>query len=173
MHSCLYTSPIGPVCITAHAGRLVRVSFSEDGAEVDALSERASLEAEAMPCDADLDVLEEARTQLDEYFEGIRRRFDVPIALTGPNRQLEVWSLLLRLPFGMTVTAEQLAKHLGGVDRLEDVRRATSENPLAILVPTHRVLGGVGSVGINICEVRAQLNLLDHERVGAELYAQV
>mgnify|MGYP000433421566 CR=1 FL=1 len=87
----------------------------------------------------------EARLQLEEYFAGRRRVFDLPLDLRGTPFQLRVWNELLRIPYGETRSYSWLARRAGSVPRAAG--QANGRNPVAILVPCHRVVNVDGSLG--------------------------
>jgi len=87
---------------------------------------------------------EELRRQLDEYFRGWRREFQIPLDLRGPEFRMEVWEELQMIPYGMTTTYGRLAERLGGGARA--VGGACASNPVSIVVPCHRVVGADGSL---------------------------
>jgi methylated-DNA-[protein]-cysteine S-methyltransferase len=81
------------------------------------------------------------RRQLDEYFAGDRRQFDVPMKLNGTPFQQHVWEELVRIPYGTTITYGQLALRVGNPAASRAVGAANGRNPVAIIVPCHRVIG--------------------------------
>ncbi|MBA3233858.1 MAG: methylated-DNA--[protein]-cysteine S-methyltransferase [Propionibacteriales bacterium] len=92
-------------------------------------------------------VLVEARRQLEEYFAGKRRIFDLPLAGVGTAFQARVWAELVKVPFGETVSYGDIARRLGmppGASRA--VGLANGANPIAIAVPCHRVIGANGKL---------------------------
>ena len=94
-------------------------------------------------------VLKEAATQLDEYFTGERRTFDVPMELDGTDFQREVWSELTRIPYGETISYGELARRVGRPSAPRAVGQANGRNPVPIIVPCHRVVAsnGIGGYG--------------------------
>ncbi len=84
------------------------------------------------------------RDQLDEYFAGERTRFDFPLRLSGGPFELRVWELLRAIPYGTTATYGELAARLGSPERARAVGAANGRNPVAIVVPCHRVIGAGG-----------------------------
>ncbi len=82
--------------------------------------------------------------QLGEYFAGLRRDFDLPLDLAGTTFQMEVWRRVARIPFGQLQTFRQLATALKRPDSARAVGQAVAQNPLPILVPSHRVVGVAG-----------------------------
>ncbi|MEL4106805.1 methylated-DNA--[protein]-cysteine S-methyltransferase [Oscillospiraceae bacterium WX1] len=87
-----------------------------------------------------------AADQLFDYFEGHRRQFDVPLELTGTPFQRAVWASLLQIPFGRTRTYGALAHAVGSPAACRAVGNACHVNPIAIIVPCHRVLGAGGTL---------------------------
>ena len=157
-----YDSPIGSLTLVAKSGRLVKIGFEQT-------SSRIALDADAPP--DDVRVLDTACQQLDGYFNGLRKRFDVPIALMGSPFQLKVWSVLLRIPFGKTLSYRDLAMLIGQKDASRAVGSANAANPLPIIVPCHRVIGSDGSLTGFAGGVQAKKTLLDLEYAGAPLFA--
>lgn len=84
--------------------------------------------------------------QLEAYFGGSLREFDVSIAATGTPFQRRVWNILRTIPFGATTTYGELARRLGDPSATRAVGRANGANPVAIIVPRHRVIGADGSL---------------------------
>jgi methylated-DNA-[protein]-cysteine S-methyltransferase len=84
--------------------------------------------------------------QLDEYFAGRRRAFDVPLTLTGTPFQRLVWSALRRVGYGQTTTYGELAEEVGRPGAARAVGLANGRNPISVIVPCHRVLGADGSL---------------------------
>jgi methylated-DNA-[protein]-cysteine S-methyltransferase len=91
-------------------------------------------------------LLREARRQLDEYFAGRRRAFDLPLAPQGTGFQREVWYSLATIPYGETVSYAQLAARVGRPKAMRAVGAANGRNPLPIVLPCHRVIGADGSL---------------------------
>src|SRR5262249_11868797 len=86
------------------------------------------------------------REQLAEYFAGERPIFDVPCRLSGTPFQQRVWHQLAQIPFGTTITYAQLAERIGQPNAARAVGHANGRNPVAILVPCHRVIGTDGQL---------------------------
>jgi methylated-DNA-[protein]-cysteine S-methyltransferase len=91
-------------------------------------------------------VLKETATQLEEYFAGERTDFDVPMELDGTDFQRAVWSELARIPYGETISYGELARWVGNPKASRAVGLANGRNPVAIIVPCHRVIGADGSL---------------------------
>jgi len=84
--------------------------------------------------------------QLQEYFERKRRGFDLPLAPKGTDFQKQVWDLLVKIPYGETRSYGQIAREVGRPDAPRAVGRANGTNPIAIIVPCHRVIGSNGTL---------------------------
>ncbi|KQQ05085.1 MULTISPECIES: methylated-DNA--[protein]-cysteine S-methyltransferase [unclassified Rathayibacter] len=88
----------------------------------------------------------DAAQQLDEYFAGDRRSFDLPLALQGDAFSQSVWATLLAVPYGGTTTYGAIARDLGNPHLAQRVGQAVGHNPVSIIVPCHRVLGADGAL---------------------------
>jgi len=86
-------------------------------------------------------VLEECRDQLDRYFKGELMTFKIPLNPEGTKFQQNVWTELLKIPFGETITYMELAVRLGDAKAIRAVGTANGRNPIAIIIPCHRVIG--------------------------------
>lgn len=84
--------------------------------------------------------------QLAEYFAGERREFDVPLVLDGPPFQRQAWQALREIPYGETVSYGEQARRIGQPDAARAVGAANGQNPIAVIVPCHRVIGADGSL---------------------------
>jgi len=95
---------------------------------------------------ADIAPFRTAIAQLDEYFAGKRRRFDLPLAPRGTEFQRRVWRALTEIPYGETVSYGELARRIAKPSASRAVGLANGANPLPIIVPCHRVIGADGSL---------------------------
>jgi methylated-DNA-[protein]-cysteine S-methyltransferase len=120
---------IGPLRLSAEDGRLSRVEFAPS----------------AGPRSAE-PVLLDAEAQLSAYFAGELRRFDLPLAPRGTAFQLSVWDALLEIPYGATTSYSELAATIGRPSACRAVGAANGRNPLAVIVPCHRVIGAAGAL---------------------------
>ena len=87
------------------------------------------------------EIIEKTRVELDEYFLGNRKVFDVPLQMVGTDFQKGVWEALLRVPFGTTSTYLQLAKNIKNEKAVRAVAAANGANSMAIIIPCHRIIG--------------------------------
>ena len=85
--------------------------------------------------------MEEAARQLQEYLEGKRKEFDLPLHPQGTEFQRQVWQALRQIPYGTTITYGQLAQMVGRPSAARAVGRANGRNPISIFIPCHRVVG--------------------------------
>ena len=130
----VFDSPLGPLHLvgTDDALTAVHLPGSDDAAPAMPLRETRAL----------------ARTaaQLREYFAGTRQTFDVPLAPLGTTFQQSVWRVLLTIPFGATWSYGDVAKAIGQPTASRAVGAANGRNPIAIIVPCHRVIGSSGAL---------------------------
>ncbi|QHC67358.1 methylated-DNA--[protein]-cysteine S-methyltransferase [Rathayibacter oskolensis] len=105
--------------------------------------------------------------QLDEYFAGSRRAFDVPLALHGDDFSQSVWTTLRAIPFGETTTYGAIARALGNPHLAQRVGQAVGHNPISIIVPCHRVLGADGALTGFAGGLARKRHLLDLEEPDA------
>jgi methylated-DNA-[protein]-cysteine S-methyltransferase len=149
-------SPLGSVLLAASAQGLVWIGFTGGpGARRPA---RAWRHAPGR--------LAAARRQLDAYFAGRRRRFDLPLALAGTPFQLRVWRALLKIPYATTITYTELARRAGRPAAIRAAGAANGRNPLSIVVPCHRVIGRDGALTGYGGGLAVKAALLDLERTG-------
>jgi methylated-DNA-[protein]-cysteine S-methyltransferase len=116
-------------------GRLVRFRLHGTGA--------ARVDPEAV---RDPKALSEVRRQVDEYVQGQRKQFDLQLAAEGPDFEKRVWAALLHIPFGTTTSYGAVAKAIGEPQAARAVGAANGANPIALIVPCHRVIGADGSL---------------------------
>ena len=95
---------------------------------------------------SDNPVLRASATQLEEYFAGTRRTFDLPLDLRGTPFQLRAWSALAEIPYGTTVSYGEQARRLGVPTAVRAIGAANGSNPLPIVLPCHRVIGANGAL---------------------------
>jgi methylated-DNA-[protein]-cysteine S-methyltransferase len=134
-------SPLGTLTIFANDFALTGLAFTEERYPLD----RTGLVAQhhqSQPSPLLLDAIR----QVHEYFQGFRRSFDLPLAPRGTDFQRSVWTTLLGIPFGETWSYLQLAQAIGNPKATRAVGLANGKNPLAILIPCHRVVGSDGSL---------------------------
>ena len=94
----------------------------------------------------DSNIIQKTRIELDEYIQGNRREFDVPIQMVGSDFQKSVWTTLLKVPYGTTSTYLQLAKVINNKKAVRAVAGANGANAIAIIIPCHRIIGSNGEL---------------------------
>ena len=133
------SSPCGPLLIGVSNAALVILEFDRGLPKTVAGQQVAWEESERRTRDV--------RRQLDEYFEGKRRDFDLPLDLRGTEFRKRCWNELLRIPYGETRSYGQIARAVGNPTGFRAVGQANHFNPIAIIVPCHRVLQSDMSLG--------------------------
>jgi methylated-DNA-[protein]-cysteine S-methyltransferase len=93
-----------------------------------------------------LELFKSVKKQLTEYFEGKRTEFDLVFKFDGTEFQQEVWNQLSKIPFGETISYQELAQRIGRPKAVRAVGQANGRNPISIMVPCHRVVGMNGSL---------------------------
>lgn len=132
-------TPLGRLQLTSRDGYLAAVVIPAAGAAAPLLLPAGS---------AGCPVLAQAAQQLEEYFAGCRREFDLPVALPpGPPFTRRVYDLLRRVPFAATLTYGELAVQAGSPGAARAVGQVMAANPLPIVVPCHRVIAANGGLG--------------------------
>ena len=116
-------------------------------------------------CVRNAEKLSEAKKQILEYLDGKRKNFDLPLCLEGTNFQLRVWSELRKIPYGQTVSYGEIAKRIGVAGASRAVGTACGRNPLAIVIPCHRVIASGGEIGGFASGLDVKRKLLQVEKV--------
>ena len=109
-------------------------------------------------------LLKEAVNQLRQYFAGERQTFTLPLAAAGTLFQQQVWQQLCQIPFGHTQSYGELARQLGNKNAMRAVGAANGRNPIAIIVPCHRVIGADGKLTGYAGGLDRKIWLLHHEQ---------
>jgi methylated-DNA-[protein]-cysteine S-methyltransferase len=127
-----YDSPVGPLVLSGDADALTGLGFKRGGAPAGWVRDEERFAAE--------------RAQLDEYLAGERESFDLPMRLEGAQFDRRVWRELEAIPYGTTATYGEIAERIGKPGRARAVGAANGRNPIAIVVPCHRVIGAAGKL---------------------------
>lgn len=133
-------SPLGRLELVSDDEALVRLDI---GGTTDA--PHVHLQHHGLPGSPDK-IIEQAAHELSEYFAGTRTEFEVPIALVGTEFQQAIWLALLEVPYGETATYGELAARAGNPKGARAVGGAVGHNPIAIIVPCHRILASDGTL---------------------------
>ena len=129
-------SPIGPLLLAGDEYGIRYLLFGNG-------RRRTTPAAAWMP---DRDTLEEPARQLSAYFAGTLRNFELALAPEGTPFQRAVWNELQRIPYGETISYAELAKRIGNPKAVRAVGLANGSNPIAIVIPCHRVIGATGAL---------------------------
>lgn len=156
----VFKSPLGTILLLANRGRLVYCNWNEPECDVkfnkikNAINDAGSKEDEK--------VIKDAMLQLSEYFSGHRKNFFLPLEMRGTDFQKKVWRMIATIGYGETKTYGELAEKCGNIRALRGVALACGANPLAIMVPCHRVVSK-GNIGGYTGGVSKKLGLLSLE----------
>ncbi|MDL2273161.1 methylated-DNA--[protein]-cysteine S-methyltransferase [Oscillospiraceae bacterium OttesenSCG-928-G22] len=149
-HCGVHHSAFGDLLIAIKDGYIVRLEFREpDSAPFLNWCRRYLKELPKPMESASSEVCElfnNTVAQLEEYFSGARRMFDLPILLHGTEFQRTVWEELKKIPYGETCTYRDIANRIGNPKGVRPVGGANHHNPVSIIVPCHRVIGADGSL---------------------------
>jgi methylated-DNA-[protein]-cysteine S-methyltransferase len=126
----IISSPFGNILLESREGCLSRLQFTDEQTDGEIFDQ----------------VLLSAKEQLEEYFAGKRKNFDMPIGLGGTDFQRKVWMEVAKIPFGQTTTYMKLSQKLGNPAAIRAVGAAIGANPILVILPCHRILGSDGSL---------------------------
>src|ERR1019366_4204294 len=150
-----FTTPFGPAWASADQnGALTAFTFAPEAP-------------------ADNPIEPDIARQIEEFFAGRSTAFDVPLAPEGTAFQQRVWAELRRIPFGETISYAELARRIGRPGAARAVGRANATNPIAVIVPCHRVIGAAGSLTGYDGGLDLKQKLLAWERSRCSLFALV
>ena len=147
MQTSYFKTPLG----------IAKIIGDENGISVISIADEGTV-SETIP-----EVLQEAVSQLNDYFEGKRTDFNFKLNPSGTEFQQKVWKALVEIPFGKTCSYMDLSKKLGDVKAIRAVASANGKNPLWIVVPCHRVIGTDGSLTGYAGGLWRKKWLLEHE----------
>jgi len=125
-----YNSPVGDLLIESEEGKITTVNFLKDSKREES---RTS-------------VIDQCINELEEYFYKGRKFFTVELNPAGTEFQKKVWNELLNIPYGETISYETVAIRIGNVKSIRAVGLANGQNPIAIIIPCHRVIGKGGKL---------------------------
>jgi len=154
----LTRGPLVGIALTSDGESLLAVKFLTKSAE------REQLRRQLAPDRATHELHQRAHAQLDGYFAGEMRSFDLPLQLEGTEFQRKVWQQIADIPYGQVCTYGQVAARLGGSGLSRAVGQAANKNPIPLIVPCHRVVGAGGKLTGFASGVELKSYLLNHER---------
>ncbi|WP_458398596.1 methylated-DNA--[protein]-cysteine S-methyltransferase [Anaerotignum sp.] len=126
-----YKTPVGKLCIGEENSVITRVTWSK-------IPQEYILE--------ETELMLQCKKQLEEYFAGKRKTFDLPLAPKGTEFQQKVWKALTEIPYGETRTYGEIAAAIGNPKAARAVGMANNKNPIGIIIPCHRVVGANGKL---------------------------
>ncbi|MCL2592719.1 MAG: methylated-DNA--[protein]-cysteine S-methyltransferase [Defluviitaleaceae bacterium] len=144
----IYKSPIGEILLKEQSGYLTGLFFERE----------TTLEVFETP------ILTKTMKQLDEYFEGKRKNFDLELNNIGTDFRKKTWDALMKIPYGETINYKELAIMIGNEKAARAVGGANHHNNISIIVPCHRVIGASGKLVGYGGEVWRKEWLLEHEK---------
>lgn len=148
METCIIKSPLG---------------FTKIVGDGDGISSVTVLNSEEKITDIIPVELEDCVIQLNEYFEGTRKQFNLILNPQGTDFQQKIWKLLEEIPYNKTISYLQLSKQLGDVKAIRAVANANGKNPIWIIIPCHRVIGSNGSLTGYAGGIHRKKWLIEHE----------
>ncbi len=147
MFETYYKSPIGNLRIISNECDIIKIEFTDD-----------FFKLKIIPVQ-----IQKCINQLDEYFKGERKEFSVGINPEGTEFQGKVWNLLIKIPYGKTISYLELSKQFGNEKAIRAIASANGKNPIPIIIPCHRVIGNDGSLTGYAGGLLKKQWLLEHE----------
>ena len=148
-HELLMDTPVGQITIVSDGENLTELCFGNHRQNFDSCP-----------------VLVETARQLTEYFAGVRREFSLPLKPEGTAFQRSVWTALQSIPYGSTASYGEIAAKIGNPRACRAVGGANNRNPIAIIVPCHRVMGARGDLTGYAGGLERKIRLLELEKAG-------
>ncbi len=137
-----YDSPVGRLVIGTRDGCVVMCDYENRTGTIAKSFHRTNPDAG----DKDEQLIFRVKAQLDKYFSGALREFDLPVMLSGSECERRVYEALMKIPYGVTVSYSEVAAKAGNPLAVRSVASAIGRNPLAIIIPCHRVIGRDGKL---------------------------
>ncbi len=141
----LHKTEIGGVVLGSFRGKLCLLDFVKEKTR-GTVEDRIRQVLNAKLVEQDDEILRETRRQFNEYLEGQREEFDIPMLMVGTNFQKDVWNAVMKVPYGATSTYSQIARDIGKERAVRAVGNAIGANPIVIIVPCHRIIGRGGEL---------------------------
>lgn len=168
IHTSYYKTKIGELIIGSFDDKLCLLDFRYRRMRA-TVDNRIKKHLDGEFIEQDDETIRETKKQIDEYLQGERKVFNIPLLLLGTDFQKQVWEELLRVAYGETASYSDLAKRIGNPSAVRAVASANGANAIALIVPCHRIIesnGGLGGFGGGIAVKKRLLNL---ERKNSEL----
>lgn len=157
-----YESPCGKLVVGSFGDRICMCDWTL-GQKHEANRRRIARLLRADFAEGLTPVIERATAQLDEYFAGVRRDFDVPLLFAGTEFQKKVWETLLTIPYGQTISYGEMARLIGMPTAVRAVAAAVGANAISVIAPCHRIIGRSGSLTGYAGGIEAKRFLLELE----------
>ena len=152
----IYDFEIGELAICEENGKIVLVNVVKTKEDIEEMAKN-SIQKETS-------LIKNTKQQLDEYFAGKRKKFDIPIKFNGTDFQVKVWEELLKIPYGETCSYLDIAKRIGNPKASRAVGMANNKNKIIIIVPCHRVIGSNKKLVGYACGLDVKEKLLELEK---------
>lgn len=163
-----YYSPCGDLILGSYEDKLCLCDWATEKPR-DVVDKRLQKMLQARYEENTSDIIQKTARQLDEYFNGKRTTFDIPLLFVGTEFQKSVWAKLLEIPYGKTLSYGELAKQLSMPKAVRAVANANGANAISILAPCHRIIGSNHSLTGYAGGLAAKKRLLDLEINGKSL----
>ena len=131
-------SKIGPLYLVATKNGLMGVFWSQHPLPI---------QKTLLGTEPQLKILSKTVMEIEEYLEGVRKKFDLKLDLNGTPFQMKVWQQLVKIPYGKTVSYQEIAKMIKSPKAIRAVGTANGKNPLCLIIPCHRVIASNGTLG--------------------------
>ena len=163
LYTQVFPSPAGDLLLGECEGALCLCDWLIDPSRREAMARRMQKGLHAIFQSGETPLLQEARTQLNQYFEGERQTFTLPLRLVGTSFQQEVWEALRKISYGKCCSYAAVAQQIGRPKAVRAVANAIGANPLSLFIPCHRVIGKSGDLTGYAGGLAAKRWLLAHE----------
>jgi methylated-DNA-[protein]-cysteine S-methyltransferase len=147
MFEAYYKSPVGNLRIISNDTDIIKIEFGDDFYKMKMIPVQ----------------IQNCITQLDEYFKGERKEFNIRMNPAGTEFQGKVWNQLIKIPFGKTISYLDQAKQFGDEKAIRAIASANGKNPIPIIIPCHRVIGNNGKLTGYAGGLFKKQWLLEHE----------
>ena len=158
-----YKSPVGEILLGSYEGKLCIADwkYRRMRTTIDSRIQKGLKAEYVEECSA---VIEETIKQMQEYFAGERKVFDIPLLMVGTEFQKSVWEGLMQIPYGTTASYLELSKNIGNEKAVRAVASANGANSISIMIPCHRIIGSNGDLVGYAGGLPAKKKLLELER---------
>ncbi len=142
-NTCYYdmASPVGTLTLLASPKGLLGILW-----DVQRFTEQCQAVLTTFKQSQNHKIIIQTQSQLEDYFSGKRKVFDLPLVLNGTEFQKSAWQQLMKIPYGKTISYAEQANRLGATNKARAVGTANARNPISIIVPCHRVIGSNGKL---------------------------